>query len=143
VERIGVRYISSQETPPDQLPSILGGIDVIYEAVGASGFAFDVMRHLGTNGVFIFTGVPGRRGPIEVDTDLLMRNLVLKNQIVYGTVNAGRAAFETAVRDLAMFHGRWPEAVKGLITGRFPVEAYRDLLLNKDDGIKNVLVFGP
>jgi len=50
-----------------------------------------------------------------------MRNLVLKNQIVYGTVNAGRDAFEVAFRDLEIFHSRWPDAVKSLITGRDPM----------------------
>ena len=83
------------------------------------------MRVLGTNGIFAFTGVPGRRGPIAIDTDLLMRNLVLKNQVVLGTVNAGRDIFEAAIADLATFTRRWPDAVRGLITGRFPLERAR------------------
>jgi glucose 1-dehydrogenase len=70
---IGVKYISSDQTSVDEMAKIIGGIDVVYEAVGASSLAFDVMRVLGTNGVFIFTGFPGRKGPIEVDTDRLMR----------------------------------------------------------------------
>jgi hypothetical protein len=83
--------------------------------------------------------VPGRKGPIEVDTDLIMRNLVLKNQVVYGTVNASREAFESAISDLGVFMKRWPQAVRSLITGRYPMEKYRDLLLGKAGGIKNVI----
>src|SRR5262249_58585205 len=102
---------------------------------------FEMMKVLGTNGVFVFTGVPGRKAPIEVDTDVIMRNLVLRNQVVFGTVNAGQEAFEGAVRDLAVFQQRWPAAVRALITGRYPVEAYRDLLVGPAQGIKNVLCF--
>jgi len=119
----------------------VGNIDLVYEATGASAIAFHVMKVLGTNGVFIFTGVPGRKAPIEVDTDVIMRNLVLKNQVVFGTVNAGHEAFEAAIRDLTLFQQRWPAAVRSLITGRYPVEAYRDLLLGPARGIKNVLTF--
>ena len=48
--------------------------------------------------------------PIEVDTDLLMRDFVLKNQVIYGTVNAGKQAFEDAIRT-------WPNSASA---GRMP-----------------------
>ena len=99
------------------------------------------MTVLGTNGIFAFTGVPGRKAPIAVDTDLIMRNLVLKNQVVLGTVNAGRETFEAAIADLATFNQRWPKALRALITGRYALEAHKDLLLGAPKGIKNVLVF--
>ena len=140
VRSFGAHYVSSTTDDPDRLAAQVGNVDLVYEAVGASRIAFDVLRVLGTNGVFIFTGVPGRKGPIEVDTDLLMRNVVLKNQIVLGTVNAGRDAFEAAIGDLGVFVARWPDAVRGLLTGRFPLEAYPELLLKKAPGIKNVVV---
>ena len=100
------------------------------------------MKVLGTNGVFVFTGVPGRKAPIEVDTDFIMRNLVLKNQVVFGTVNAGRETFEAAIADLGRFTKFWPKAVRSLVTARHPVAAYRDLLLGPPSGIKNVIAFG-
>jgi threonine dehydrogenase-like Zn-dependent dehydrogenase len=136
---IGAEYISSETTPVDEMAKRVDGIDLVYEAVGASSLAFDVMRVLGTNGVFIFTGVPGRKAPIEVDTDLLMRDFVLKNQVVYGTVNAGKQAFLDAISDLAEFGKRWPEAVKKLITGRFPIDQAIDPLTGRIEGIKSVV----
>jgi glucose 1-dehydrogenase len=139
LESIGAHYISSEEITPELLPEKIGNIDLVYEATGASSLAFDMMKFLGTNGIFIFTGVPGRKGPVVVDTDLMMRNLVLKNQVVFGTVNAGRQSFENSIRDLGTFAERWPEAVKSLITGRFPIDAYSDLLLGRSAGIKNVI----
>ena len=141
VESLGARFLAAEQVAPEELPRILGNIDLIYEAMGASQTSFEVMQHLGTNGVFVFTGVPGRKAPATIDTDLLMRNLVLKNQVVLGTVNAGRDAFANAVRDLGVFQQRWPAALAALITGRFPVENYRELLLGRPGGIKNVIQF--
>ncbi len=143
VEAIGAHYASSDEVAPDALAARFGPIDVVYEAAGASRVAFETMQALGANSVFVFTGVPGRKGAVELDTDLLMRNLVLRNQVVLGTVNAGRDAFEAAIRDLAGFQQRWPGAVRALLSGRHPVEAYRELLLGHPTGIKHVLGFGP
>ena len=138
----GARYIATETHTMAQLAPELGNIDLVYEASGASKVAFDLMEVLGTNGVFVFTGVPGRKAPIELDADLIMRNLVLSNQVVLGTVNAGSNAYEAAIRDLGEFMKRWPEAVRRLITGRFPITGYRDLLLRKSVGIKSVFTIG-
>ena len=139
LELIGAKYFSAETHSLEALTAEVGNIDLVYEATGASKLAFDMIQHLGTNGIFIFTGVPGRKAPVQVDTDLMMRNLVLKNQVVFGTVNAGRESFEASIRDLQIFKNSWPQAVKSLITGRFPVEAHRDLLVGKSAGIKNVI----
>jgi threonine dehydrogenase-like Zn-dependent dehydrogenase len=141
VASIGAHYFSAQSTTLEQLAEQVGNIDLVYEATGASAIAFQMMKVLGTNGIFVFTGVPGRKAPIEIDTDVIMRNLVLKNQVLFGTVNAGVEAFEAAIRDVALFQERWPSAVRALITGRYPVEAHRDLLVGPAQGIKNVLTF--
>jgi threonine dehydrogenase-like Zn-dependent dehydrogenase len=136
---IGVKYISSEQTSVDEMAEMVGGIDLIYEAVGASSLAFDVMRVLGTNGVFIFTGVPGRKGPVQVDTDHLMRDFVLKNQVIFGTVNASRQAFADAIADLAEYRRRWPGSLEKLITRRYSVDQAVELLTGRVDGIKNVV----
>jgi hypothetical protein len=67
-----------------------------------------------------------------------MRNLVLKNQCVLGTVNAGKDAFQSAVHDLTSFYAEWPDAVKNLITGRFPLERFAEPIHNQT-GIKNIV----
>ncbi len=139
VEAIGARFVAAEDVAPHQLAEAVGRIDLFYEAMGASQASFEAMAALGSNGVFVFTGVPGRRGPVSIDTDLLMRNLVLKNQVVLGTVNAGSEAFTAAVGDLAAFRRRWPDAVQALITGRQPMSAYGELLQGRATGIKNVI----
>jgi threonine dehydrogenase-like Zn-dependent dehydrogenase len=141
VDAIGARYLSAEDYAVEDLPQAADGFDLVYEACGASGLAFRVLELLAPNAVFVFTGVPGRKVPIEIDAASLMRNLVLKNQIVFGTVNAGRTAFERAVRDLECFRAKWPDAVQSLITGRFGPEDHVELLTGRRPGIKNVITF--
>lgn len=140
-DMIGATYVSSQETPVAQLAEMVGNIDLVYEAVGASSLAFDVLAMLGVNGVFIMTGVPGRKEPIRVDTDLIMRNMVLKNQVLFGTVNAGRDAFEAALKDLGVFMQRWPDAVRALFTNRLRVDMAPARLLDGRGSIKDVISY--
>ena len=101
-----------------------------------------MMPYLGTNGVFIFTGVPGRKEPIRVDTETLMRDYVLKNQVIFGTVNASIQSFTDAIANLGLFLERWPAALRSLITRRFPLEQAAEPLSGKAGGIKNVIAIG-
>jgi threonine dehydrogenase-like Zn-dependent dehydrogenase len=139
VESIGATYISARVETADQLAERIGNIDLVYEAVGTAGISYDVLRVLGLNGIYVFTGIPAPKPPLGIDADIIMRNLVLKNQVAIGTVNADRAAFEGAIRDLGIFLKRWPRALRSLITGRYKIDQYRDLLLGKATGIKNVI----
>jgi glucose 1-dehydrogenase len=143
VKAIGGKYVSSQDRSIEQMAAAVGNIDLVYEAAGVSKFAFDVLSVLGTNGIFVLAGVPGEHGPASIDpagkdSDKIMRNMVLKNQCVLGTVNAGKDAFENAVADLTAFHAAWPEAVKNLITGRFPLERFAEPICDQT-GIKNIV----
>lgn len=139
VKAIGATFIHAEDVSVEQMAERIGSIDVVYEAVGASRLAFDVLQHLGTNGVFIFTGVPGRKAPAPIDTDLLMRDYVLKNQIVFGTVNASVQSFQEAIKDLGIFLQQWPDALRTLISNRFPIDYAMEPLSGKSGGIKNVI----
>jgi threonine dehydrogenase-like Zn-dependent dehydrogenase len=139
VSAIGAQYVAAETHSVEELSKAVGAIDVVYEAIGASGVAFEVIKHLGPNGVFIFTGVPGRKGPIEVDTDYIMRDVVLNNQVILGSVNAPPHSFQAAIRDLGAFVEKWPEAVRALITARFPIEQATMALSPSTAGVKNVI----
>jgi hypothetical protein len=77
-----------------------------------------------------------------VDGGVLMRSVVLNNQVVLGTVNAGRDAYEAAVTDLGRFMTSWPDAVRALITDRVPLEGAREALVTRGGGIKTVVEIG-
>lgn len=141
VRAIGARFASAATDGRGALARDLGAVDVLYEAAGASRLALDVLEVLAPNGVAIVTGVPGHHARSDFDTDAFVRRLVLGNQVLLGTVNAGRDAFTEAVRDLGEFDRRWPGPLRDLVTGRFPIEACRDLLLGPAGGIKSLVSF--
>lgn len=141
VTAVGAKYLSADEMNPQQVAEHLGNIDLIYEAAGVASLAFDMLNVLGVNGVFVFTGVPPEGQSLSVSAGHLMRSMVLKNQIVFGTVNAAPSAFQEAISDLTQFYARWPEAVRKLITGHYAPEQIEDLLIKPSFGIKRVVRF--
>ncbi|MGE3152259.1 MAG: glucose 1-dehydrogenase [Nitrospiraceae bacterium] len=138
IRSFGATYLSARDHAIGKIGAHIGNIDIMFEATGVSALAFAALEALGVNGVFIITGVPGRKLPTEVDTDLIMRNLVLRNQLLFGTVNAGRSAYEAAIQQLEQFMTLFPASVRGLITGRSPLEGAQDLIARRD-GIKDVV----
>lgn len=141
VGAIGATYVSTQAETFAELAERVGNVDVIYEAVGHSHFALEALDVLGTNGIYVLTGVPGLQAFVEADPARLMRNMVLKNQVLLGTVNAGAHDFAAALRNLDVFRRRWPEAVDTLIAGRYPPEQAAELVLGRPPGIKTVIAF--
>lgn len=138
VRSIGGRYISASDCQPDELLRSSGRMDLVYEAAGASRVAFEILRVLDRNAVFVFTGVPGRKAAIELDTGPIMRNLVLNNQVLLGTVNADRQAYTAAIKHIGEFQTKWPQAMDSLITGRYDIHDHARLLGGESGGIKNV-----
>jgi glucose 1-dehydrogenase len=139
VSTVGATYVSTQTITASELAAQIGNIDVIYEAVGHSHFALEVLQVLGHNGIYILTGVPGIQAFIEADPASLMRDMVLKNQVLLGTVNAGPDAFAAAVQHLAEFRSEWPQATETLIAARYPLEQAVHLIFGRPTGIKTVI----
>jgi len=138
VHSIGAEYVSARDTSLSELAARIGHVDVIFEAVGTAKVAFAALEALAPNGVCIFSGAPGGNHPIEIDLDRIMRNIVLKNQVVFGTVNASRSAFEASVQKLEQFMTIFPDAVRSLITERADLEG-APALLRQRRGIKQVV----
>jgi threonine dehydrogenase-like Zn-dependent dehydrogenase len=145
VANLGAQYVSSADADAEALVRLTGEADFVYEATGAARLAFEILeRCLATNGVFVFTGIPGRRSTTELPVARLMRDLVLRNQLVIGTVNAARSHYERAVRDLALFEDRFPGMLARLLSRRFPLERWNDAVeWSRDDAKHVVTVAGP
>jgi glucose 1-dehydrogenase len=143
VRAVGAHYVSAADVSVAELERVTGRIDLIYEATGAAKLSFQALEVLGVNGLFIFTGVPGRKAPIELNADIIMRNLVLKNQLLYGSVNAGSNDYARAIEDLREFNHRWPTQLSALITHHHaPEEVPKLLTAGISSGIKHVVEFG-
>lgn len=140
VESIGATFISANEAAVETAVGIVGSIDLVYEAVGAAQVSLDVLYRLAPNGIYVFTGVPRAQSLQSISSNRFLANLVLSNQAVIGVVNAGSEAFSMAVRDLSNFYSKWPAAVSGLITHRFPIEQFGQAIESPINSIKNVVL---
>jgi threonine dehydrogenase-like Zn-dependent dehydrogenase len=138
VRELGATYVSAAQTPLAEVPAATGPIDVIYEAVGVPAVAFSAIEALSPNGLLILTGIPGPADPVAMPLDRVMKSVVLTNQAVVGTVNAGRSAFAQAVHRLEQAMYLVPHSVRGLITRRVPLDAAPGTL-RQPHGVKDVV----
>jgi threonine dehydrogenase-like Zn-dependent dehydrogenase len=138
VRSFGASYVSAADVALPELASRVGAADVVFEAVGVAKVAFAAIHALARNGIFVLSGVPGPSRTVEADLDDIMRDIVLKNQVLFGTVNASRSAFEESVGYLERFMVLFPNAVRRLITKRAKLEDVPALLRHRG-GIKDVI----
>ncbi len=141
LESFGIGWSSRRDEAPEELARRVGPIDVMLDAAGASPLAFETLPSLGPNGVFAFTGIPGRKAPVPREIASVMPGIVLKNQAVLGVTNPSADAYRAAVQDLALFARRWPMLLPQLVTSRRPVAEAGDLLAGSARGLKEVLTF--
>ena len=124
LEHAGGRYVDGRKVAVEGVAEAIGPVDLILEAAGIASLDFNLLDALATNGVYVLTGIPGGDRPLQIPGAALMRQLVLKNQMILGSVNAGRDYFQMAVDDLTQADVHWKGLVEKLITHRYPVEDF-------------------
>jgi len=116
VEAFGAEYVSTQETSIDELTARVGRPDIIMEATGNSGIAFDSMKVLGHNGVLVWHSVTGGDRETRVPSDQINIEFVLGNKLLLGSVNANREHFEAGIKDLALGEVMYPDVIHKVLT---------------------------
>jgi threonine dehydrogenase-like Zn-dependent dehydrogenase len=127
----GIYHTSDVETIAREAPP-----DVIIEATGAHQLVFEVMSHNAPAGIVCLTGVTPVGRSVTVDAGQLNRNIVLENDVVFGSVNANLRHYELAAEALASADRGWLER---LITRRVPLANFEEALDSRDDDVKVVL----
>jgi len=138
-QMIGAKYLASEDVPVEAIIEHVGAIDLVYEAVGHPVLALEVLHQLGPNGIYVLTGVPGPHAPFKADPAMLFRDMVLKNQVVLGTVNAGSQDFAAAIADLQTFYRRWPDALTTLMDTRTPLDQAVERIMSGPARIKTIV----
>jgi threonine dehydrogenase-like Zn-dependent dehydrogenase len=113
--------------------------DIVVECTGAAPLVLDVMARNAHNAVVCLTGVSSRGRSLSLDVGGLNRDLVLENDVVFGSVNANRRHYEQAAEALARADRGWLER---LITRRVPLADFADALDRRDEDVKVVLDIG-
>jgi threonine dehydrogenase-like Zn-dependent dehydrogenase len=112
--------------------------DVIIEATGAPEVVLDAIEHNAATGIVCLTGASPSGRRMTVDAGTLSRNIVLENDVVFGTVNANRDHYMIAAEALARADRTWLEA---LITRRVPLEQFVAAIERQPDDVKVVIDF--
>lgn len=143
IDRLGAHHLNSKEFEPLVLADDFDGFDVIVEATGAPPVPFHLAPALGTNGIMVLLGVPGKRVEVEVEASAIMKEMVLENQAIFGCVNSNAGHFREAHDYLRGFLDRYPREIRGVISHRHPFEAFEDVFADGrgHEVVKDVLVW--
>lgn len=140
LKQLGGSYINAQNIKIEDIDKQLGQIDFILEAAGVAQLGFDLIDVLGTNGIYVMTGIPGEGKPVCLQGAQAMSQIVLKNQVIMGSVNADSTHFELGIRDLEKAKKKWGDLIDNLITARVPYTDFtRALEYRSQDDIKTVI----
>jgi glucose 1-dehydrogenase len=113
--------------------------EVIIEATGVGQLVFDAMKNTAAAGIVCLTGVSPAGRDLTVDAGAINRDIVLENDVVFGSVNANRRHYEMAADALARADRSWLER---LITRRVPLERFQEALDRRPDDVKVVIELG-
>ena len=85
VEDLGARYHAGDAADIDV------DVDVIIECIGLGSVARSAGQRLASGGIMCLTGIMNLDPTLDLDATSMNRNMVLRNQVLFGTVNAPTA----------------------------------------------------
>jgi len=112
--------------------------DIVLECTGVGELVLDVIRCAAPDGIVCLTGVSSGGRPLTIDVAALNREMVMENQVVFGTVNANRRHYEAAAEALAKADPAW---LAQLITRRVPIDRWAEALQRQAHDVKTVIEF--
>ena len=140
LKTIGGKYLDGRKVPAQKVADSVVPMDMIVDATGVAPVEFNLLDALALNGVYVLTGVPGGDRAIQIDGADLIRRLVLKNQVMIGSVNAARDHFQMAVDDLAHARLLWGDHLTKLITDKHRFDDFLSAFQHHaDNEIKSVI----
>lgn len=110
--------------------------DVLLECTGVSSVVLETMTCGATDAITCLTGVPRIGKKVPVDIGLVNRDAVLGNEVIFGSVNANRRHYATAVKALEQADVGW---LGRLITRRVVLADFVDAFARRGDDVKVVL----
>lgn len=142
LKNMGGTYIDGRTVKATDIDDKFGEFDFIFEATGVAQLEFDLIDALGINGVYVLTGIPAGNRPITMDAGGLMQQIVLKNQVLVGSVNASYQHYEDSVTYLVEGFKNYPDLMDKIITDRHSFTEFADALANHTSNeIKSVLTW--
>jgi threonine dehydrogenase-like Zn-dependent dehydrogenase len=110
--------------------------DIVIEATGAPRLVLDAIANNAAAGLVCLTGVSPIGLPTEIDAGSLNREIVLQNDVIFGSVNANHRHYEQAVRALTAADQSWLE---GVVTRRVPLPRAKEAFVPAEGDVKVVI----
>lgn len=118
------------------LEQLSGPPEIVVECTGAAQVVIDVCRASSRNGIVCLTGIAGGHRSPQFSAASFNNDLVLENDIVFGTVNANRRHYQAGLDALQ----RAPKGyLESMLTRRLPVERFAEAFEKKPGDIKTTL----
>jgi threonine dehydrogenase-like Zn-dependent dehydrogenase len=141
-KQLNAEYISVEKTPLNELTKQMGPLDFILEATGSSTVVFAAMQMLPPTGILCLLSVTGGYKTQPVPTDQINQDLVLRNNVVFGSVSAHPRHFQLGAKDFVKIERHCPGALEKMITHRLSWEQHRQWFNERGVGIKTTLEIG-
>jgi threonine dehydrogenase-like Zn-dependent dehydrogenase len=129
VAELGARYLTSLDDLPEPP-------DVVIEATGIGSVVFDALGRTAPDGVVCLTGISAGTREVPLAADAINKALVLANEVVFGSVNAGLGDYAAAAAALAAADPDW---LAKLISRTVPMKDWPAALERQPDDIKVVV----
>lgn len=110
--------------------------DIVIEATGVDRLVLDAMEHSAAAGIVCLTGVSTAGRTVGIDAGAVNREIVLQNDVVFGSVNANHRHYELAAAALAKADRSW---LRRLVTRRLPLERAAEAFEPGGDDVKVVI----
>ena len=137
VDAVGARYVDATQTSLETLGKTF---DIIIEGTGNASVALDAMNHLSTNGVLCLLGVYNASQSTFQFGDLL-REMVLRNKLLFGSVNANKRYFEMGLIDFRQVKQRFGDVLSRMFTQVLRPEEFKQAFDPQPEDIKTVINF--
>ncbi len=132
VEALGATYHTGA------IPDLGLSPDIVVECTGVASLVRDAADAAAPGAIVCLTGVGGEAAPDAQATTRLATDAVLKNLVLFGSVNANRRHYYIGAQVLAKANHAWLEQ---LVTRRVAPEAFEQALGPHPDDIKVVVEF--
>lgn len=140
LKEIGGIYVDGRKVNTLDLDDKFGQIDMIFEATGVPRLEFELIDALGINGIYVLTGIPGGERPLTITGAPLIQQMVLKNQLLLGSVNASIEDFKRGIEELTEASEKFGDAISKVITEYVPVDHFHEAFERHDaNEIKTVV----
>lgn len=136
-------YIDGRDVQTIRIDETFGEYDFVFEATGIAMLQIQLIDVLAINGIYVATGIPSGHRPLTIMAGDIMQQLVLKNQILLGSVNASIEHYKMAVNYLKQSQEYWPGLIEKVITNKYPYIKYHEALTSySNDEIKAIIEWG-